>query len=91
LGATISGLSGEEFSAYGVAKEDGGIALVTVPKDSQAAKVGLFEGDLILTVNEQKVATEAQFLKIVAGQNTPLNLKVVREQQEITMTVETEK
>jgi hypothetical protein len=91
LGATISGLSGEEFSAYGVAKEDGGIALVTVPKDSQAAKAGLFEGDLILTVNEQKVVTEAQFLKIVEGQKAPLNLKVVREQQEITMTVETKK
>jgi hypothetical protein len=91
MGATINGLTGMQFSAYGVSAEDGGIALKTVPGNSPAAKAGLKEGDLILTVNEQKVATEAQFLKIVAGQNTPLNLKVVREQQEITMTVETEK
>ena len=88
MGATISGLSGEEFSAYGVSKDDGGIALIAVPKDSQAAKAGLLEGDLILTVNEQKVAAEAQFLKIVEGQSAALKLKVVREQKEMTLTIE---
>ena len=89
MGADISGLTGMEFSAYGVSKEDGGIALKSVPKDSQAAKVGLKEGDLILTVNKQKVTTSAQFLKVVEGQSVPLKLKVVREQQEISLKIKT--
>ena len=89
MGADISGLTGMEFSAYGVSKEDGGIVLKSVPKDSRAAKVGLKEGDLILTVNKQKVTTEAQFLNIVEGQSVPLKLKVVREQHDMFLTIET--
>ena len=88
MGATISGLSGMEFSAYGVSKDDGGIALKAVPKDCQAAKAGLLEADLILTVNGQKVAEVAQFLKIVEGAAVPLKLKLVREQQELYLTIE---
>lgn len=88
MGATISGLTGMQFSAYGVSEEDGGIALKSVPKDSKAAKAGLKENDLILSINGQKVATEAQFLKIVKGQSAPLKLKLVREQQEISLTIE---
>ena len=91
MGATIAGLSGMEFSAYGVAKEDGGIALKQVPQGSQAAKAGFLVGDLILSVNGKKVATEAQFLKLVEGQAAPWHMKVVREQQEIDLTVGAEK
>jgi hypothetical protein len=90
MGASISGLTGMEFSAYGVSQEDGGIALKAVPKDSPAAKAGFLEDDLILTVNERKVSTKAQFLNIVgANQSAPLEFKLVREQQEIFLTVET--
>jgi hypothetical protein len=89
MGATISSLSGEEFSAYGVSKEDGGIALLTVPADSEVSKVGLIEGDLILTVNSQKVAVVNQFLKLVEGQTAPLSLKIVRDQQEMDLIIET--
>ncbi|WP_444794552.1 right-handed parallel beta-helix repeat-containing protein [Saccharicrinis sp. GN24d3] len=89
MGATINGLVGMEFSAYGVAKEDGGIALTTVPKGSQAAKLGFVEGDLILTVNGQKVDEVGQFINLVkANQSTPLKLKVVREQQNIDLSIQ---
>jgi S1-C subfamily serine protease len=53
-------------------------------------KAGFKEDDLILTVNERKVNTKAQFLNIVgANQSAPLEFKLVREQQEIFLTVET--
>ncbi|MDC0177925.1 right-handed parallel beta-helix repeat-containing protein [Polaribacter sp.] len=88
LGATVSGLSGMEFSAYGVAKEDGGIALLKVPKKSKAAKVGLLEGDLILTVNGRKIANQRQFFKIIKRNKAgSIKLKVVRQQKEIEITI----
>uniref|UniRef100_UPI004047E048 PDZ domain-containing protein n=1 Tax=Mariniflexile sp. TaxID=1979402 RepID=UPI004047E048 len=84
MGAIISGLSGMEFSAYGVSREDGGVALKKVPQNSQAAKIGLVEGDLILSVNGKKVANEKQFLKLLESMDSsPMTLKVVREQREI--------
>ena len=35
----MQALQGEEFSAYGVSKEDGGVALVEVPKEQISSKV----------------------------------------------------
>ncbi|WP_103190786.1 PDZ domain-containing protein [Formosa algae] len=83
-GATISRLSGQDFSAYGVSKDDGGIALTKVPKDSEVAKMGFLEGDLILEVNGQKVAREGVFLNLLkTNEASSIIFKVVREQQEI--------
>ncbi|MDO6802018.1 right-handed parallel beta-helix repeat-containing protein [Wenyingzhuangia sp. 1_MG-2023] len=88
LGATISGLSGMEFSAYGVSKEDGGIALITVPKNSKVAKLKLLEGDLILTVNGKKVMNSKQFLRIMKRiKDSEVTLKIVREQKEMELKI----
>ncbi|MBU3011346.1 right-handed parallel beta-helix repeat-containing protein [Polaribacter vadi] len=88
LGAAVSGLSGMEFSAYGVAKEDGGIALIKVPKKSKAAKSGLLEGDLILTIKGKKVANLKQFFRLIKKVRTSeIALKVVREQKEIEINI----
>ncbi|MGJ8592759.1 MAG: right-handed parallel beta-helix repeat-containing protein [Aquaticitalea sp.] len=84
MGASISGLSGMEFSAYGVSKEEGGIAFKKVPQNSQVAKIGLMEGDLILSVNGKKITNEKQFLTLMEGLSaSSLIFKVVREQKEI--------
>lgn len=40
LAATVAALQGEEFSAFGVSSEDGGIHLVAVPEGSAAAQAG---------------------------------------------------
>jgi hypothetical protein len=88
LGAIISSISGMEFSAYGVSKEDGGIALKRVPKNSKAAQIGFLEGDFILTINDKKVINENQFLKLLKKMNSStFKLKVVREQKEIEIKV----
>ena len=84
MGATISGLSGMEFSAYGVSKDDGGVALKKVPQNSKAAQIGLKDGDLIIAVNGKKVTNETQLVKLVdTMKSISLTFKVVREQKEI--------
>ncbi len=91
MGATIRGLSGMEFSAYGVSKDDGGIALLKVAQNSQAAKAGLKKGDLILTLNSKKVVTTEQFFNVLKqNKSSYLKLKVVREQEEVMIDIKKE-
>ena len=63
LGATLHELGGEEFSAYGTRKEDGGVALNEVPKTSEAARYGLQENDLIQAVNGRRVTNLGQLFR----------------------------
>jgi hypothetical protein len=81
LGATVKDLEGEEFSAFGVAKEDGGIHLVEVPAASALAKSGLQTGDLILGVNGKPVRN---FRELSAAMQTtkgkPAKITFVRNQ-----------
>jgi membrane-associated protease RseP (regulator of RpoE activity) len=82
MGATLGDLSGAEFSAYGVSKQAGGIALKEVPAGSKAALSGLQEGDLIQGLNGQDVSNQRQFSQTLKRLNTEtLKLKVVRNQQ----------
>jgi hypothetical protein len=46
-GATVAALKGEEYSAFGVSKDDGGVHLVDVPPVSPAYAIGLRTGDLL--------------------------------------------
>jgi hypothetical protein len=88
LGASLHGLVGEEFSAFGVSKEDGGVQLVEVPADSPAARAGLRQNDLVQAVNERKVNTPAQlFTALKDAGNVPLTLRLIRNQQPATLTV----
>jgi len=82
LGASLQALSGEAFSAYGVGKEEGGVVLTQVAKNSQAAQQGLKEGDVVQQVNGQAVRTSDALLKACARAGSkPLKLKIVRDQQ----------
>lgn len=79
LGAKISALSGEQFSAFGVKREDGGIHLLSVPPDSAAAKAGLIEDDLIQRVNGCPVRT-LKDLRQAVGNNAGqvIRFRIVR-------------
>ncbi len=82
LGARLHTVKGEEFSAYGVGKEEGGVALAEVPKASAAARAGLRENDLVQVVNEHPVSNAGQLFKTLAEIGAaPLNVSVVRNQQ----------
>jgi len=89
LGATLSDLKGEDFSAFGVSKEEGGVALSQVPKASAAAKAGLKAGDLIQGVNGRRVSNISQLFKALSGvKSGAVKLKVVRDQQVTELTIE---
>ena len=79
-GARVKELEGEEFSAFGVGKEEGGIhVLEGVVGDIRA-------GDLIQSINGQPVKTFADLLRVqnaAAGQ--PLTVGIVRSQQPKTI------
>ncbi|MEI6890810.1 MAG: PDZ domain-containing protein [Pontiella sp.] len=89
LGAKLQGLEGEDFSAYGTRKEDGGVALLEVPKGSAAAKAGLEQSDLIQGINGTPIKTVEDLLTMYTTVgNVPLQVKVVRAQQAQTMTLQ---
>lgn len=82
LGAEITALTGEQFSAFGVKREDGGIHLVAVPPDSAAADQGLQEDDLIQRVNGTPTRTIKDLRQSV--RNAPgdtLRIRLVRHYQ----------
>lgn len=90
LGCRIKSLAGDEFSAFGVSQDDGGVALSEVTPNSDAAKAGLRNGDLIQSLNTMSTPTTAELLKVycTAG-DSDLLLTVVRDQQPIEMKVST--
>ncbi|MDF7825467.1 right-handed parallel beta-helix repeat-containing protein [Pontiellaceae bacterium B12227] len=88
LGAKLYELEGEDFSAYGTRKEDGGVALIEVPKNSDADQAGLKKDDLIQGMNGKPIKNIADLLSAaVATGSAPIELKIVRNQQEQTITV----
>lgn len=82
LGVPLHSLRGEEFSAFGVSKDDGGVLLVKVPAGSPAAKGGLKDNDLVQGVNGQRVShTEHLFAALLKAGAAPLKLRIIRNQQ----------
>ena len=82
LGAPLHGLTGEEFSAFGVSRKDGGVQLLEVPEDSAAAQAGLRTNDLLQSVNGRPVSGTAQlFAALNAAGAAPLVVRVIRNQQ----------
>ncbi|MDC0088319.1 PDZ domain-containing protein [Akkermansiaceae bacterium] len=82
MGATLKDLSGNDFSAYGVSKQDAGVALISTPQGSPATKSGLLEGDLIQALNGQTVSKLRHFTQTLKRLSSEkLTLKIVRNQQ----------
>ena len=87
LGARLQELGSGAFSAYGIAKDAGGVALIEVPKGSVAARAGLKSGDLLMQINGNRVEKVGQIRRLTEESETrPLTLKIVREQAPITLT-----
>ena len=82
LGAPLHSLEGEEFSAFGVSKEDGGVQLVKVPELSAAARSGLQENDLVQGVNGRKVSRAGDmFAALLDAGSGQLKIRLIRNQQ----------
>jgi hypothetical protein len=86
LGAPLHGIEGEEFSAFGVSKDDAGVQLVKIPAGSAAAKAGLRDNDLIQGVNGRKVSTtDHLFAALNTIGSAALKIRVIRNQQPVEL------
>ena len=89
LGARLQELGSGAFSAYGIAKDAGGVALIEVPKGSVAARAGLKSGDLLMQINGNRVEKVGQIRRLTEESETrSLTLKIVREQAPMTLKLE---
>ena len=88
LGARLQELDGEAFSAYGIAEDEGGVALIEVPKGSAAARAGLKSGDLVQQVNGRRVSNIGLMLRLSNRSNgSPLTPRIVHDQTPMTLTL----
>jgi hypothetical protein len=87
-GATVRGIGGEEFSAYGTAREQGGIAVLAVADGSPAAREGLRPGDLIVGLGDRPTRTMADLRAACTRSGAgPASLTVVRDQRPRALTL----
>lgn len=86
LGAKVRAISGEEFSAFGVSKESGGVQLIDVPPESPAAKAGFRVNDLVQGVGERPVVKLAD---LIASSPPPAKIAVtvIRDQKPVRITL----
>ena len=81
-GAEVRDLKGEEFSAFGVGKDEGGVHVVSVGVGSPAAEAGLQPGDLVQRINGRVVKTTADLVKRQRqATGKPLSVGIVRGQK----------
>ena len=86
MGAELSGLKGEEYSAYSVAKTDGGLAVKAVMEAFPAQKAGIKEGDLLLAINKQPTKDRKMLIEVFIKQKKEvLELSIVRNQERIIL------
>ncbi len=79
---------GNELSAFGVGFDKAGVAIEVVPSHSQAAHIGLRNGDLLQSVNGTRITDFQAFEKCLKQEKVIKSLTLIREQQFITLKVE---
>jgi serine protease Do len=83
LGIDVETLDGQLAEFFGV-KE--GVLVRMVNKDSAADKAGIRAGDVIVRVDDVKVATPADIsTHLLAARGRPVSVSVVRDRKEITV------
>ena len=85
MNAKITELSGEEFSAFGVSKEDGGVHVFNIKSDSLLAKSGLAKGDLIQFINDIRINNIEKLKSEFIKEESNIEIGVVRNQQNIKL------
>ncbi|MGM9802923.1 MAG: right-handed parallel beta-helix repeat-containing protein [Muribaculaceae bacterium] len=88
LGATLKEAKGDRLSAFGVGFDKAGIAIESVAQQSQAARMGLRNGDLLQSVNGIRVTDFKTFFNCIEQETAIKSLELIREQQSVTIKVE---
>jgi len=90
LGVKLDSLTDQLGGYFGVKDGDG--ALITeVMKDTPAEKAGLKAGDIILSVDGEKIEDAGDVREILADKEGPVELTVLRDRKEIKIKAELEK
>lgn len=86
-GARVREIRGEEFSAYGVSRETGGIVFANLPERAQAFRDGFRPGDLIQGVDGRPTPTLAAFVEALTATSPgeARQIAVVRNQSQVTI------
>lgn len=81
LGGSIRDLEGEEYSAWGISSEAGGILVLFAPGYKTAGEVGLQDGDLIYACNGVGVKGVEELIKAIseAPDDETLSIQLRRE------------
>lgn len=86
LGAVLKEVKGEELSAYGAKFSQASMALDRVPAESEAYKLGLRSGDLLLSFGGKEISTAASFKQLLEEHaGTSGELLVMRNQKEMVV------
>jgi S1-C subfamily serine protease len=78
------------LSAYGVNFSDGGVALIHLPENSDAAKLGFMSGDLIQEINKVKIKNISDFIQFVNTNKNQSKFEIhfIRNQVKSTKTID---
>lgn len=84
LSAEIRDLEGEEYSAFGLAAEAGGVLVLDAPGQAEAVQVGLRTGDVIIACGGAAVKTVRDLIDRIAAAPAalPFTVKIRREQED---------
>ncbi len=84
LGAELRNLQGEEYSAFGLSAEAGGVLVLNAPGHAEAVALGLRTGDVLVSVNDAPAKTADDLTQLVSAkvEAGPVKLGVRREQKD---------
>jgi serine protease Do len=86
-GVKVKNITDEDRQGYNIGEEVKGILVTAVEDSSAAAKVGLQEGDVIVSVNRQAVSSVAEALSIKGESTDTMLIKISRNGQTKTIAV----
>jgi serine protease Do len=88
VGAVLNPLTPELATFFGV-KTGTGLLVASVDKNSPAAGAGLKVGDVVLKINQDAVATRADWERVMRENiDKPVQITVVRDKKEQTLTMQ---
>ena len=90
LGISAESLTDQLAEYFGV-KDGHGVLVASVNENSAAARAGLKAGDVIVAVDDQKVENMNSLISALAKKEGAVNLKIIRNRTEQTLTVTLEK
>lgn len=88
LGMGIRGIEGEEFSAFGVGQEEGGVQLLYSQRRSRLAALGFRPDDLVQGINGVSVRNAEELLaEFAKAGDAAVRVQIVRNQQPMEIVI----